>query len=94
VLIGNPAVGVKLMLVSTGSPSRTAARTRAIAEVGEDAPPLGSFRSGQTSQFSHQERIGEPVKPVVMQDDEIPSWTDFTTAGGAVVGLLYSRTAL
>src|SRR5664280_2934942 len=54
VLMGTPAVGVKLMLVSTGLPSRTAARLAA----------LRRLSSCQTSQFSHQELIGQPMKPV------------------------------
>ena len=64
VLIGTPAVGVKLMLVSMGLPSMHRRQARAIAEVSEDDPALCRFRSGQAGQFSHQKRIRQPVKPV------------------------------
>ena len=36
----------------------------AIAEVGEDDPAWGRFRSGQAGQFSHEKGIRQPVKPV------------------------------
>ena len=35
-----------------------------IAKVGEDDPALCRFRSGQPGQFAHQERVGQPVKPI------------------------------
>ncbi len=39
-------------------------QARAIAEVGEDDPALGRFRSSQAGQLSHEKRIRQPVKAV------------------------------
>ena len=54
VLIGNPAAGVKLMLVSTGLPSSHRRQACAISEVGKDDRPC-AVSSGQPGQLSHEE---------------------------------------
>ena len=64
VLIGTPAVGVKLMLVSMDLPSRTAARLAPLPRWARITRPCAASGSGQAGQFFHQKRIGQPVKPV------------------------------
>ena len=63
-LIGTPAVGVKLMLVSMDLPSMHRRQAGAIAEVGKDDPALRRFRSRQAGQFAHQKRVRQSVKPI------------------------------
>ncbi len=61
--MGTPAVGVKLMLVSTGWPSRTAARLAPLPRWARMTRALRRVDAGHAFQFAHEVSIGQSVNP-------------------------------